>query len=184
MKSAITNTIESLLEVVISLKYLESLRSNHEIIQSKIEVILESHKSQPVGSGYIDIISSLKFIEDLIIDLTNLGVAINGVTWWCLCSEDNMKRYGCPHGLGGPKSAFSDGWFSEMGIDYESFDISQETYDQFEYGKVWHKEIKSLNESVNNYIFEFLKDDRCCECFMPSIWLHVPREWKRLRYMK
>lgn len=70
-----------------------------------------------------------------------------------------------------------------MGVDYESFDITQESYDQFEFGKVTQNEIKTLNENIIEYIKEFKKNDLFEDCFYPAIWLHVPREWKRLKYL-
>ncbi|WP_432506759.1 hypothetical protein [Paenibacillus sp. GXUN7292] len=152
-------------------------------IQYKIEEMLEKYKSQPVGSGYIDLITQFDLIEDLINELTSIGIAINGVTWWCHCSEDNKKCLNCPHGLGGPSSIFFSGWFSEMGPDYESFDTIQEIYDQYESGKVTEEEINILNGSVLKYIKEFKKNDLFEECFYPALWLHVPKEWKRLKYL-
>jgi len=165
---------------VIPLKYLDSLRKDN-FIQHKIEGLLVNHKSQPVGWGYIDIITSFNHIKALINELTNIGVAVNGVTWWCHCSEENKIRFGCPHGMGGPSSIFFNGWFSEMGIEYDSFDISQETYDQYEYGEATQEEVRALNDSLINYIFDFKNNDLFEECFYPAIWLHVPREWKRLK---
>ncbi|MGO4528558.1 hypothetical protein AB4Z30_05705 [Paenibacillus sp. 2TAF8] len=163
---------------------MEFMRSNYELIQNNIEDLLEKYRSQPVGSGYIDIITNFDLIENLILELSDIGIAVNGVTWWCLCSEDNMKQYSCPHGMGGPKSDYYGGWYSEMGVDYESFYISQNTYDQLENGQITSEEIKLLNENVKTYIFEFTKDELFSKCFAPAIWLHVPSEWKRLSYMK
>ncbi|WP_214629716.1 hypothetical protein [Paenibacillus agaridevorans] len=161
--------------------YLDYLKCGDH--QYEIEKILEKYKSQPVGYGYIDLITHFDQIENLINELTSIGVAINGVTWWCHTNEDNKKLYNCPHGLGGPSSIFFNGWFSEMGPDYESFDPTQEVYDQFEAEMVTQGEINILNESVRRYIKDFKKNDLFEDCFYPAIWLHVPREWRRLNYL-
>ncbi len=62
------------------MSYLNYLRSSN-FLQHKVEEILEKHKSQPVGSGYIDLITSSNQIQSLISELTSIGIAINGVTW-------------------------------------------------------------------------------------------------------
>lgn len=166
------------------MNYLEYLRSNHEIVQSEIEDCLAKYLSQPVGSGYIDIITHFKLIENLILELTTIGIIIDGVTWWCHCSEENKRLYGCPHGMGGPQSVFYEGWYSEMGIDYESAEIPQAIYDKLEKGKVSSDDIKAMNDIIKDYIDEFSKDERFSKCFTPAVWLHVPKEWNRIKYLK
>ncbi len=166
------------------MKYMENLKSNSENLQKDIENSLEKHQAEPVGSGYIDIITAPLLIDSLITDLTTIGVAINGVTWWCYFTKENQELFGCPHGMGGPKSAFREGWYSEMGVDYESFDIPQNAYDKFEHGSVTIEEVRTLNDSVRNYIREFSLHKNYFKCFTPALWLHVPNDWKRIKYMK
>jgi hypothetical protein len=166
------------------MNYLESLRSNPKFIQNQIEDLLEKNQAQPVGHGYIDIITDIKYLERLISELTQIGIVIDGVTWWCHCSEKNKYLYECPHGMGGPRSVYFEGWYSEMGIDYESFDIPQSNFEQLENRKVLLSEIKAINETTKRYIEQFTKDERFSKCFTPAIWLHVPKEWKRIKYMK
>jgi hypothetical protein len=163
---------------------MDLLSSDSKTFQKKIELSLERNQSQPVGTGYIDIITDTGKIDNLITELTEIGIAINGVTWWCYCSEENKEKSGCPHGMGGPKSIYKVGWYSEMGLDYECFNISQNVYDKFESSEVTFKEIKSLNESVRKYIYDFSQDEKSFNCLTPALWLHVPREWKRTRYLK
>ncbi|AZN39914.1 hypothetical protein [Paenibacillus albus] len=166
------------------MKYMEHLRSNNGIFQENIENTLEKHQAQPVGSGYIDIISDPMLVESLITELTTIGIAIYGVSWWCFCSDENRERHGCPHGMGGPKSVYREGWYSEMGLEYESFDIPLNVYDKFELSSVTVEDVSTLNDSIRNYIQEFSHDKRYDKCFNPALWLHVPREWKRIKYMK
>lgn len=74
------------------MKYLENLRKNDKELQNKIETLLEKHQSYPVGSGYIDIITKYELSEKLIEEISNAGIAINAVTWWCHCSDENKKN--------------------------------------------------------------------------------------------
>lgn len=168
----------------LELKYMEYLRSNNGILQENIENSLEKHQAQPVGSGYIDIITDQMLVGSLINDLTMIGISINGVSWWCYCSNENRELYGCPHGMGGPKSVYRVGWYSEMGLDYESFEISRNVYDMFEHSSVTAEDVRTLNDSVRNYILEFSQDKRYEKCYSPALWLHVPSNWERIKYMK
>ncbi len=111
-------------------------------------------------------------------------MAIDCVTWWCHCSEENKNVFGCPHGLGGPSSIHFDSWFSEIGIDNESFDIPNDIYHKLEHGEVSLEEIRAINELSLAYIKQFTEEELFSPCFKPAIWLHVPNEWRRLRYMK
>jgi len=156
--------------------YIETLKTNN--IQIKIEELLEQYKSQPVGTGYIDIIVNMKLIKGLISELANIGVAINGVTWWCHCLDDHE-----PHGLGGPSSIYYNGWFSEMGVEYESLDLDDELYEKLETREVTRDQIEAINNSIILYVTEFTKNELFYECMYPAIWLHVPKEWKRKKYL-
>jgi len=75
--------------------------------QQKLEVL----KIQPVGDGPIDIdlICSPAQVDSFI-NLCNIqGVSIRGFTWWCHVIDGHE-----PCGMGGPKSKYYDGWFSEI----------------------------------------------------------------------
>lgn len=163
------------------MNYLGSLRLNQEGKQKQVEDILERNKAQPVGHGYIDIITDSRYIRNLVFELTQVGIAINGVTWWCHCTDENRNLYECPHGMGGPQSIHFEGWFSEMGVDYESSDLPDGIYEKLEQGNISPAEINSINESILVYTNQFKEDERFSPCFVPAIWLHVPKEWRRLR---
>ncbi|HBS45177.1 MAG TPA: hypothetical protein DEA91_13260 [Paenibacillus sp.] len=166
------------------MKYLENLRKNDKELQNKIETLLEKYQSYPVGSGYIDIITKYELSEKLIEEISNAGIAINAVTWWCHCSDENKKNHGCPHGMGGPKCTCCDGYYSEVGLDYETFEIAESEYNNLQTGVVTKDEIHSINQAVWNYIREYSYHERFSECLTPALWLHVPDEWKRIKYMK
>ncbi|WP_155971741.1 hypothetical protein [Paenibacillus sp. Soil522] len=71
-----------------------------------------------------------------------------------------------------------------MGLDYETFEIAESEYNKLETGVVTKDEIYSINQAVWNYIREFSCHERFSECFTPALWLHVPDEWKRIKYLK
>jgi hypothetical protein len=73
----------------------------------KLDEIIEKHKAQPVGHGYIDIIVIRDNYKDFISDLVNNGFTIESISWWEWCSEGNKNEFG----LGGPKSHYYNGWF-------------------------------------------------------------------------
>lgn len=159
----------------VKMLYLDQLRSNAQYYQTKIETLMEKYFVQPVGSGYIDLITSLDFVEKFIEELTSLGIAIEGITWWCHCSPENSNHYRCPHGMGGPLSRFFDGWFSEMQIP------------MYEYAKEKHKllaandglsdDVRSINEAALQYMRNFQGSEQYIQCLYPAVWLLVPDEW-------
>lgn len=81
--------------------------------------------------------------------------------------------------MGGPQSIHFDGWFSEIGIDNESFDLPNDAYQKLEQGKVSLEEIKTINETAQAYIKHFTEGEKFSPCFKPAVWLHVPVEWRR-----
>ncbi len=170
------------------MNYIDSLRSESESIQNKIELILEKYKIQPIGNGYIDLITSNSDIEDFISELSGIKIIINGVTWWCHCTEKSKKESGCPHGMGGPRNRYGDGWFSEMQV--RMFEIPDEEL-IIETIDILDNKVKVINEKVIRYIkhdfsrlikYDFSKEKAYLECLVPALWLYVPDEWKRLWY--
>ncbi|GGG62830.1 hypothetical protein [Paenibacillus radicis (ex Gao et al. 2016)] len=160
--------------------YMEYLSSNSEVIQCKVENALEKYRAEPVGDGYIDIITDFQFVEGFILELTSIGIAINRVTWWCHCYNE---KKGCPHGMGGPQSQYNEGWYSELGNDIDVIEISQSSYELLEQ-EVSLDRVKAINETILNGLIKYSKSERFRDCDTPALWLHVPDEWKRLNTMK
>ncbi|MDR2510925.1 MAG: hypothetical protein LBC89_00350 [Bacteroidales bacterium] len=73
--------------------------------------ILRNNKAQPVGWGYVDIIVTREFVENFIKEILFAGFNITAVGWWEYCKTIDTKNL---IGMGGPKSIFYDGWFSEI----------------------------------------------------------------------
>lgn len=111
------------------------------------EQSLETLKLQPVGNGMIDIICSFDNV-DAFIDLCNAHeVSIKGFTWWCHVVDGHE-----PCGMGGPKSIYYDGWFSEVLIDDMIRFSDNESY------RKYLKNIWPAEESYRN-------------CYWPAFWL-------------
>src|ERR1700744_4306598 len=87
----------------------------------KLDEILKRHKAQPVGWGYIDIVVARDYYKDFISDLVNNENKIESISWWEWCSNNNESKYG----IGGPKSNYVDGWFSELSIDVDDIDLGK-----------------------------------------------------------
>jgi hypothetical protein len=166
--------------MVLSMKYLELLKSDSEHAQRQIEVILKKFKVQPVGTGYIDLITLNDFIGDFIEELTAASILIEGVTWWCHCTDDSRAELGCPHGMGGPMSRFFNGSFFETHI--QMFEIANKDINDINSINLTTI-IPNINSQILKYIKnEFIQSDEYLECLVPALWLSVPRDWKRINY--
>lgn len=166
------------------MKYYDLLNSNKETFLDQIEHLLQRHKVQPVGNGYIDCILLKENLDQFINDISALGILISDVSWWCYV--DPNQSLGCPHGMGGPKSEYYEGWFSELQNDMYEVDQGRiasvmESYDM--------NLISSINKQTINRIHEILKHPfrytpseyiEENKCVMPALWLLVPDDWKRI----
>lgn len=126
------------------------------MVKWQLDALIEKYKVQPVGSGYIDCIVALENVFYLIDDLSVLRIRVSGLTWWCHFID---KDAGCPHGMGGPKSVYYEGWFSEMDLPLIEFET---------------------NEQATAYITA-PDDPTVLKCFVPGLWLDVPDEWSNKR---
>ena len=137
------------------------------IEKKDLDHILALHKAQPVGSGYIDIIVKRENVHQIIESLVSSGVQIKTITWWEYVDSLPKKA---KYGMGGPKSNFYDGWFSE--ICFGEDDIN--TNNKVEILKVIeNKEIHFADGEIVRYQEQ--------ECLTPALWLEVPEEWKNIQ---
>ncbi len=114
--------------------------------------ILIKYKAQPVGNGYIDCIVKKEYVKGLINELSNANIKITGVSWWCHHTYENDKKYNYQYGMGGPKSIYFEGWFSEVPYIFGSNFID--------------------NTGVLNYIFIKVKGNKFySDCLCPGLWL-------------
>ena len=132
---------------------------------------------------YIDIIVSRNNYIDFINELTKFKFVIEAISWWCHCTTYNEKNLGCPHGYGGPKSKYFEGWYSERSHDFDEIDQN----DIDELGNDFNETtVKKINNKALNIInnkqtisyedgtfHEFKKDI----CLTPGLWVRVPDDW-------
>lgn len=143
----------------------------NQINKEKLDEFLKIHKAQPVGDAYIDIIVSRDNYELFIKDLVGNGFIINYISWWEWCPEERANQYG----MGGPRSRFYNGWFSELPIDMDEVDISQEASK----GKMIEK-IKDTIESKEIIYPNEAILFRHSEWLTPAFWLDVPVDWRNM----
>ncbi|MET3290597.1 UNVERIFIED_CONTAM: hypothetical protein ABID98_003167 [Brevibacillus sp. OAP136] len=122
-------------------------------------------------------------MKQFVNEITALGVIISDVTWWCYVDPVNPK--GCPHVLGGPKSEYYAGWFSELQNDmFEAdkgkVDALMNFYDMQCVNSTNMQTLEEI-ENILKVPFRYTPTDfiQGNECVMTGIWLHVPDDWKR-----
>lgn len=111
-----------------------------------IDSLCIKYHIQPVGEGYIDLICPIDCINDFIDEMNRLGVRILGFTWWCHVENNHV-----PCGMGGPKSRYDKGWFSEIPDELHMFDD---------------------NEEIRYYLTVIYPQSKeYKECLVPAFWL-------------
>jgi hypothetical protein len=164
------------------LKYFDVLEVNKTEITHQLELLFIKYKVQPVGDGYIDCIIIKNHLEKFIKDVSNLGILISDVSWWCYVAPNHN---GFPHGMGGPKSMYYDGWFSELQNELYTLDKSILTEILVSYNKqlIYSINLKTL-EGIKEMIempFQYAPNKYIekNKCVQPALWLLVPDAWKR-----
>ncbi|SDB13313.1 hypothetical protein [Butyrivibrio sp. INlla16] len=109
--------------------------------------ILSRLKIQAVGGGKIDLICPPDSVDEFIDLCCAEGTTIEGFTWWCHVTEGHI-----PCGMGGPKSVYFDGWFSEIPMDDIIRLGDNESYREF-FNRTW--------PSDKNYH----------GCYWPGFWI-------------
>ena len=137
--------------------------------KTTLDYILEKHKAQPVGHGYIDIIVSRGNYKDLVSDLVTNDFKIESISWWEWCPDKKENEYG----LGGPESIFYNGWFSEIPVDVDHFNFLTDTTKEDIIQGILNKiETKTISFSDDTITFNQ------SNWLTPAIWLDVPDDWR------
>jgi hypothetical protein len=87
-------------------------------LQKKLDLIIEDHKAQPVGSGYIDLIVHTDLLKSFISNLFDFNYRIIAVSWWEYSPNIDFTITK----TGGPIAKFYPGRYSEMYELFEDFD--------------------------------------------------------------
>jgi len=109
-------------------------------------------KVQPVGNGLIDLICAPDGVDAFIDFCDENGLRIVGFTWWCHVTEGHE-----PCGMGGPKSCYYAGWFSEIQMSKIMELNDNESYRDY-FRNVWPK------------------DKAYHDCYWPGFWLSEEKE--------
>jgi len=134
-----------------------------------LDDIIERHKAQPVGHGYIDIIVSRENYKDFVADLINNDYIIESISWWEWCQNENESEYG----LGGPESVYFNGWFSELSVEVDDFQLDNSLNKQTQIEEIVQK-IETKKISFPTETITFHQKD----WLTPAIWLRVPDDWR------
>ena len=137
--------------------------------KEKLDEIIEKHKAQPVGHGYIDIIVSRDNYKSFISDLITNAYIVESISWWEWCPGQKENQYG----LGGPRSHFYDGWFSELSIDVDDIKLNHEMRSE--------NIIEKINNIIEAKTISFPKETvtfKQSNWLTPAIWLGVPGAWR------
>jgi hypothetical protein len=167
------------------MKYFDYLNTNKKEIVERLEDLLTRYKVEPVGYGYIDCIIMRDNLEKFIMEVSTLGVLITSVSWWCYVNPNESSQNGCPHGMGGPKSDYYEGWFSELQNEMYELDMTEvnsilEAYDKQLIGALNQKVLKRIWQMLE-IPFLYTPNDYIPEnrCVTPALWLLVPDDWRR-----
>jgi hypothetical protein len=155
--------------------------------QHELDKLLAKYAVYSSETMYGDIIVPRDHYIKFINDLTNIGITINSVSWWCNATDENKIKYGCPHGYGGPMTKL--GWFSEMCHEFDEIsEIENELFRLLD-SNFKFEIIKSINEKTINFIqnkqtttyvdgsFLIFKNN---PCLTPGFDLYVPIDWARI----
>lgn len=162
------------------MRYFDYLESNKKEIVEQLERIFELYKVEPVGDGYIDCIVLKDNMQMFINEISASGILITDVSWWCYVSPNNNESSGCPHGMGGPKSKYYDGWFSELQnafyeVDKDKVESLINSYDSNKVSFLNMQTIEGIQEMLRvpfRYTpTEYIRENKCV---MPGIWLLIP----------
>lgn len=137
--------------------------------KTTLDNLLEIHKAQPVGHGYIDIIVSRDNYKEFVSDLVINGFVIQSISWWELCAYKSESEYG----FGGPESIFHNGWFSEIPANIDDLNFSANVTTEYIIGEIINK-IESKTIVFSDEIATFSQS----KWMTPAIWLDVPDDWR------
>lgn len=136
--------------------------------KGQLDEILEKHKAQPVGHGYIDVIVNRDNYKSFINELIENDYKIESISWWEWCSGEKESDYG----LGGPESRYYDGWFSELSVDVDDIDVT---------GRVKEEQIEEIIKAIENKSISFPTETVMFmqnDWLTPAIWVEVPDDWR------
>ena len=117
----------------------------------------------------------------------SVPVAVESAAWWCWVGHTDAAAgdsTGCPHGQGGPANRFGPGWFSECG-HYPDWSAAATGVDLMDPAAEPRHLARRCNRALREYLERILPHEPFyTPCLRPLLWLHVPDEWERVRYLR
>jgi len=157
---------------------LTSIAARRDSVLAHLERCVAEHEGTIAGSGFIDIITRRQRCASFIEHLSGIGVAAHLVTLWCDCTPENQKRFGCPHGYGGPAHALG-GHFSEI-CETDPFEIGDPDLDPRTSMREPSEVVRRCNSIVLEYCIAGMEArPEYSPCLVPGLWLAVPDDWHR-----
>lgn len=155
------------------------------MITEHLEKLLSEYQIEVLGTAYDDLIIMRDKLEGFLSELNALGILVRFVSWWCYVNPKTAADSGCPHGMGGPRATYAEGWFSELQndgymVDAHTIDRLMFRYDRQTVQKVNKQTLQGIDELLRKPFrytsAEYIKGN---DCVTPSLWLHVPKDWRR-----
>lgn len=168
------------------MKYMKYMKMNKDSIINRLDTTMQKYKVQSVGT-YWDCIVQKDNLDEFIIKLNEIGVLIEAVSFWCYVNPDTAHRTGCPHGMGGPKSIYYKGWYSEFQnclepVNDDLLEKIKEEYNKDLIERTNNNTLKKIYEILTipfGYApKEYIKDN---ECVVPGLCLLYPKRWIKRR---
>lgn len=166
------------------MSYLEYILKDENSIKEKMDSIIKNNEVEIVGYNYGECIVRKEKLDLVFEMISDIGIIISAISWWCNVENEESERKGCPHGMGGPRSKYGYGWYSELQnpmINLED-DLLIELKITFNLEKIKKSNLEILNELNTRLSTPFLytstniiEDNRCVT---PALWIEVPDTWK------
>lgn len=128
-----------------------------EDLKQQVDNAILTCKVQPIGNGYVDLVTIKDYILPFIEAMQKLNVRIRAVSWWRFSEWKNES----PKNKEAWKSRYFKGSFSEMLLPIKEFK-KDAGYDAV---------IKYIQE-------DFPKSKDFSPCLIPGFWLEVPDGWR------
>lgn len=157
--------------------YFDDVNAMSASKKQALDEILKKYRCQLSSSSYSEMIVDYEDVYTVLNELTQLGIAVRGVAWWCHCTEEHQEMLFCPHGIGGPENEHGPGWFSEM-IDFPIYLESEENLRVLNESDNYAAHIPIQNEKIATYLDEFPENEQFIMCLTPAIILFIPDDWE------
>ena len=155
-------------------RYLIALESKATSVKARLEQLVDTRAASG-SSAFGDVFISQQQVEPFVAELSEAGVLIDSITPYCDYTKENRRRYGCPHGGGGPGNTHGY-YYSEMYM-MDGWYLP-DTIEQLAENEL----VDFYNHKALRYVLEDMKSEyRYSPCLVAGVDLLVPDNWKHHR---